>query len=101
LQRAETGNWYRWNAPQVRPASARAPIAVLVSAVMRLAPRSIHAEVNRRARRRVFVTVLDAVRKALLVSVCADELGPDVVGVRMLQVIKDGERLLPGLAGAG
>ena len=33
------------------------------------------------------------------VTVCGCELGADLVGVGMLQVVKDGERLLPGLPG--
>jgi hypothetical protein len=33
------------------------------------------------------------------VSSCAVELGADIAGVGMLQVLEDGERLLPGILG--
>jgi hypothetical protein len=33
------------------------------------------------------------------VAVCAGELGPHLVGVGVLQVLEDGEGLLPGLPG--
>jgi hypothetical protein len=35
------------------------------------------------------------------VVVCAGELGADLAGVGVLQVLEDGERLLPGLLGLG
>ena len=35
------------------------------------------------------------------VVVCAGELGADLAGVGMVQVLEDGERLLPGLPGLG
>src|SRR5215467_16303097 len=35
------------------------------------------------------------------VAVCAGELGADLAGVGVLQVVKDGQRLLPGLPGLG
>jgi hypothetical protein len=33
------------------------------------------------------------------VVVCAGELGPDLAGVGVLQILEDGQRLLPGLPG--
>ena len=35
------------------------------------------------------------------VAVCAGELGADLAGVRVLQTLEDGQRLLPGLPGLG
>jgi hypothetical protein len=35
------------------------------------------------------------------VAVCAGELGADLAGVGVLQVLEDGQRLLPGLPGLG